>query len=871
MRYHTHVTTGWESLDQIIDHLRWGDNVVWQVDSIDDYQRLVLPFANSAMARNERVVYIRFGRHVPILDERPNLAIYRLETGNSFESFSREVHRIITREGRDVLYVFDLLSDLLHIWATDLMIGDFFVITCPYLFQLNTIAYFAILRNSHSFKSIARIRETTQVLIDVYNADGKLCIHPLKVERRYSPTMFFPHIKEKRRLVPVINSVEAAQLFSRLSHYDAAGAHRHLDYWDRLFMEARRLLQSDAAEAERKDLIQQLSRLMLTRDERLLALIRSHFTLEDMLSIKDRLIGTGFIGGKSVGMLLARKILMKDAAHPWHNTLEHHDSFFIGSDVFYSYIVQNGWWQTFMEHKTREGYFPKAMELKEKMENGVFPEEIVERFKLMLEYFGQSPIIVRSSSLLEDAFGSAFAGKYDSFFCVNQESPKQRYESFEKAVLRIFACTMSEDALAYRLQRGLDQSDEQMAILVMRVSGSYRTSYFFPDLAGVGLSRNPFVWKKGMDPQEGMVRLVFGLGTRAVNRVEHDYPRILAIDDPLAKPLVGLNDIRKYSQHYVDLLNLENNQIETVTLVEALEKGRPEKFDLMGIRDTEAVEAMREMGRPVKDYRILTFDPFLSETPFVDLMRRMFARLEQTYDHPVEIEFTVNFDQRGDLKINLLQCRPFKAMGSGPNDPLPDEWEIGRTILRVEGNAIGAAISKEITRIIFVDPEQYGDLSVQEKYAVARLIGKLNKAIAAGNGDAVLLMGPGRWGTCTPAMGVPVTFSEINHVTVIAEISHSTGSLVPDLSFGTHFFHDLVETGIVYLAVYPEDPEVECDLHWIRSRPNMLGVLVPESERFAHVVRVADTKGERFRIQSDVEHRKVLCYLTLDDERKREV
>jgi hypothetical protein len=306
MRYHTHVTTGWESLDHIIDHLRWGDNVVWQVDSIDDYQRLVLPFVNSAMARNERVVYIRFGRHVPILDERSNLTIYRLETGNSFESFSREVHSIITREGRDVLYVFDLLSDLLHIWATDLMIGDFFVITCPYLFQLNTIAYFAILRNSHSFKSIARIRETTQVLIDVYNADGKLCIHPLKVERRYSPTMFLPHIKEKRRLVPVINSVEAAQLFSRLSHYDAAGAHRHLDYWDRLFMEARRLLQSDAAEAERKDLIQQLSRLMLTRDERLLALIRSHFTLEDMLSIKDRLIGTGFIGGKSVGMLLAR-------------------------------------------------------------------------------------------------------------------------------------------------------------------------------------------------------------------------------------------------------------------------------------------------------------------------------------------------------------------------------------------------------------------------------------------------------------------------------------------------------------------------------------------------------------------------------------
>ena len=861
MAYHAQVSTGWESLDHIIDHLRQGDNVVWQVDSIDDYQRLVLPFVNSAMARNERVVYIRFGRHMPLLDDRPELTVYRLKTENSFESFSSEVHRIITREGRDVFYVFDSLSDLLHVWATDLMIGDFFFITCPYLFQLNTIAYFAIFRNNHSFKSIARIRETTQVLIDVHNVEGKLCIHPLKVQHRYSPTMFFPHVKEKDRLVPVINSVDAAQLFSHLSGYETAGAQRHLDYWDRLFIEARGLLESGAAEEERKDMVQQLSRLMLTRDKRLLAMIRSHFALEDLLGIKERLIGTGFIGGKSVGMLLGRKILMKDDTFQWRSTLEHHDSFYIGSDVFYSYMVQNGWWQTFMAHKTQEGYFPRAMELKDKMENGVFPEEIVERFKLMLEYFGQSPIIVRSSSLLEDAFGSAFAGKYDSFFCVNQENPEKRYENFEKAVLKIFACTMSEDALAYRLQRGLDQTDEQMAILVMRVSGSYRTSYFFPDLAGVGLSRNPFVWKKGMNPKDGMVRLVFGLGTRAVNRVENDYPRILAVDDPLAKPLFGLKDIRKYSQHYVDLLNLEGNRIETVLLSDILEKGIPEHFDLMGVRDTEAVQAMRDMGRPERDYRILTFDPFLSETPFVDMMKRMFERLELSYDNPVEVEFTVNFDHQGDLKINLLQCRPLKTMGQDPDEPMMDKKKILKTILGMEGNSMGGAISKGISQIILIDPEHYADLSMQEKYAVARLVGKLNKSIVERASGPTLLMGPGRWGTHTPTMGVPVTFSEINHVTAIAEISHQTGSLVPDLSFGTHFFHDLVETGIVYLAVYPENPDVTCDLPWIRSRPNILKTLVPESERFEHVVRVADTKGERLRIQSDVENQKVICYL----------
>jgi hypothetical protein len=262
MAYYSHVSTGWSGLDTIIDHLRRGDNVVWQVDSIDDYQRLVTPFVNHALSRGERVVYMRFARHVDLVSPRENLKIYELKTENGFESFSSEVHSIITREGRDVCYVFDSLSDLQHVWATDLMIGDFFFITCPYLFELNTTAYFAILRNRHSFKAIARIRETTQVLIDVYNYQGQVCVHPIKVQHRYSPTMFFPHIKKKDDLVPVINSVEATQLFSYLSDHQTVSAQRRLDYWDRLFMEARHLHESGAEKSEKLDMVEQFLRIL---------------------------------------------------------------------------------------------------------------------------------------------------------------------------------------------------------------------------------------------------------------------------------------------------------------------------------------------------------------------------------------------------------------------------------------------------------------------------------------------------------------------------------------------------------------------------------------------------------------------------------
>ena len=861
MAYYSHVSTGWKSLDTIIDHLRKGDNVVWQVDSIDDYQRVVTPFVNHAVAENQRVVYLRFGRHTPLVEEKANITVYPLKTENSFESFSTKIHSIITREGRDVFYVFDSLSDLLHLWATDSMISDFFFITCPYLFELNTIAYFALMRNSHSFKSIARIRETTQILIDLYNIQGKICIHPIKVQHRYSPTMFFPHIKEKDELAPVINSVEATQLFSHLARTDfTTGAHRHLDYWDRLFMQARQLLDSGAGPEERRDMVQQLSRLMLTRNQRLLSLIQEYFSLEDLLRIKERLIGTGFIGGKSVGMLLSRNILTAEKDFDWSAVLEQHDSFYIGSDVFYSYIVQNGWWPTFMAHKTREGYLANARELKSRMTEGVFPEEIVEQFKRMLEYFGQSPIIVRSSSLLEDAFGSAFAGKYESFFRVNQESPEKRYESFEEAVRLIYASTMSEDALNYRLQRGLDQTDEQMALLVQRVSGAYHKSYFFPELAGVGLSRNPFVWKKGMKAEEGMIRLVFGLGTRAVNRVENDYPRIVAVDDPLVKPLISMSDIRKFSQHFVDLLNLEKNQIETISLERLLEKEVPKNLDLIGIRDMDAAQQLRDLGRPAKDYWVLTFDPFLTETPFIGTMKKMLGKLEQIYRNPVDVEFTVNFNLKGDLQINLLQCRPFQSMGYDREEHIPINIPEEKTVIRVDGNFMGGNISQTISRTILVDPEAYVTLSVSERYSVARLIGRLNKMTPDRDRVPTLLLGPGRWGTHSPSMGVPVNFSEINHVAVIAEISYQSGSLIPDLSFGTHFFHDLIETGIFYIAVYPENPDVVFNLNWIRSQPNLLDSLVPEANRFSRVVKVADTTKAGLKIQSDVMNQRVICY-----------
>ncbi|MBN1850151.1 MAG: PEP/pyruvate-binding domain-containing protein [Deltaproteobacteria bacterium] len=860
MAFYSHVSTGWDSLDKIIDHLRRGDNVVWQVDKIDEYRKLTSFFVDRAISNNERVVYMRFARHVPLLDSNGNVTVYNLNIDAGFESFSAEVHSIVTKEGKDVFYVFDSLSDLLHVWATDQMIVNFFFITCPYLFQLNTIAYFAILRNRHSFKAIARIRETTQVLIDVYSYKRQLCIHPIKIQNRYSPTMFFPHIKKKSALVPVINSVEATQLFSHLLRDNTVDSHRNLDFWDRLFIQAEDLLQSNARPDEKQDMVEQLSRLLLSKNKRVLALIKNNLALEDLLQIKERLIGTGFIGGKALGMLLSRKILMKDASYKWQKVLEHHDSFYIGSDVFYSYIVQNGWWNLFMEHKTREGYFTKAVELKNNILKGILPEMIMEQFQRMLEYFGQSPIIVRSSSLLEDAFGSAFAGKYESYFCVNQASPEKRYENFEEAVKHIFASAMNEDALAYRLQRGLDQMDEQMALLVQRVSGAYHKRYFFPEMAGVGLSHNPYVWKKNMDANAGMLRLVMGLGTRAVNRVENDYPRIVAMDDPLVKPLTGMKDIQKYSQHYVDHLNLEANELQTIALRELIGEELDIKLEAMGVRNIETTEIVMDWKKAETGQWVLTFDPFLTTTPFIDIMARMLKTLQNAYKVPVDIEFTVNYNQSDEIQVNLLQCRPFQTIGDGADVSIPEHIALEDTFIRTEGRFMGGNVSLPISCIIFVDPEKYAELSMSAKYSVARLIGKLNRLVVDRKTNPTLLVGPGRWGTHSPAMGVPVTFSEINHITALAEVSYQDGSLIPDLSFGTHFFHDLTETNIFYMAVYPEDPSVVFQPERLEKLPNTLKDISPLDGGMEAVVKVCDLRDNQLMIKSNIISQVMICY-----------
>lgn len=848
------ATTGLLGLDRILNGLRLGDNVVWRVDTVDDYREFVTPFVRAALADGKRVVYCRFARHAPLIGEGQGVEVCNLDAYRGFESFTTQLHAVIGQEGIGVYYLFDCLSELLDAWATDTMIGNFFAVTCPYLFELDTVAYFALLRDHHSFKTVARVRATTQLLIDLHNQDGALYLHPLKVWRRFSPTMFLPHLRQGERFIPISNSYDATNLFVSLHRGGPEGAERHLDYWDLLFMKAAVASDLSATDTQQEAMVDQLCRILIGREARILTLAREYFTLSDLLQIKSRLIGTGYIGGKAVGMLLARKMLTNDRNRNWREILEPHDSWYVGSDTFYTYVVHNGWWRLLMEQKNPEGYFTVASQLRENLLHGSFPEETREEFRNMLEYFGQYPIIVRSSSLLEDGFGNAFAGKYDSFFCVNQGTPEERYSQFEDAVRKIFASMMSEDALTYRLQRGLDQQDEQMALLVQRVSGAHHGHYFFPDLAGVGVSYNMFVWNRDLDPRAGMLRLVFGLGTRAVDRVEGDYPRLVALDRPLLLTKSAREEQRRYSQHDVDLLNVADNTWQTISLDSLVSEELDIPMELFGTRES----VTGERGR--NESWLLDFVKLLGTTDFPIVMQQMLKTLETCYQYPVDVEFTVNFSINGARHINLVQCRPLQTKGiQEKRVEIPADSSPAETFFRSAGNFMGGSIARHIGRVISVDPEQYEQLPLTAKYDVARLVGRLNRLIKNRDDLPTMLLGPGRLGTSTPSLGVPVSFAEISNMAVLIEVAFSAGGLMPELSFGTHFFQDLVESDIFYVALFPDREGCCLNPELLTSLPNRLAELLPEYMHYAAVVRVTDLTDKPLHLLADIVSQQTVC------------
>jgi len=565
--------------------------------------------------------------------------------------------------------------------------------------------------------------------------------------------------------------------------------------------------------------------------------------------------GSGWVGGKAAGMLLAWAILrgkgFQEVALP--NTV------FVLTDAYTAFKEHNGLTELAdLKYQPLPAVRESYRAIKAVFRNAEFPPRIANRLRAELARWGEVPLIVRSSSLLEDSFGAAFAGIYQSLFLLNQGTPEVRLRRLLAAIAEVYSGVFSPNAVSYRRRLDLIDHDERMGIMIQPVVGTRYGRYFLPPVAGVAFSRNEWRWNARIQREDGLARIVLGLGTHAVDRVG-DFARMVPLKAPSMRPEASPPEIVAASQKRVDVLDMEGGGFRGIPKDDALEAMRND-----GIADyVSVVEQGGHLSRPVGTrvtapggQLCLTFDRLLAG-PFPDRMHRLLGTLEEAYRVPVDLEFAFN-----QGKLHILQCRPLGGLDQGARQVVPDDVS---DVDKVFGSDryVSNGIVEGIDYVVLIDPRDYGRIeSVNRRLEVGRVVGRVNEALAD---KTFVLMGPGRWGSQDLRLGVRVAFADICHARVLVEIAREHEGYVPEPSFGTHFFQELVEATIHYLPVYPDQDGAVFNEAWLNESPNALAELVPECADMADVVRVIDVArvapGRTLRLVMDGEEQQALCFV----------
>jgi pyruvate, water dikinase len=571
----------------------------------------------------------------------------------------------------------------------------------------------------------------------------------------------------------------------------------------------------------------------------------------------------GKLGGKSAGLFLAKKIVDKHA--PVDSVLRQvkvPKTWYITSDWILHFVHYNELedvlnWKYMEIDQVRQEY-PHLVAL---FKSSSFPSELAKGLSLALDDFGDRPIIVRSSSLLEDRAGSAFSGKYKSLFLGNQGTKEERMTALMDAIAEVYASIFGPDPTEYRSERGLLDVHEEMGILIQEVVGQKIGKYFLPACSGVAFSNNEFRWSARISRSDGLIRLVPGLGTRAVDRVADDYPVLIAPGQPNLRANVTVEETLRYSPRRIDVINLETNSFDTVDATELLRycgARYPQMRHIVSFVNNDRIEQPVGLLPDLdKQTVVFTFDGLIRKTPFVAYVRELLTMLQTRLGEPVDIEFAYDGND-----FYLLQCRPQSYSEDAQPVAIPTDLAPERVVFSANRFVSNGKVP-EITHIVYVDLDGYSHLP-DEKHMrdIGRAVGRLNKLLPK---RQFILIGPGRWGSRGDIkLGVPVTYSDINNTAMLIEVARQKGNYLPDLSFGTHFFQDLVEASIRYLPLYPDDGSAFRE-EFLKGSRSVLEELLPEFAHVSETLRVIDvpreTSGQILRVLMNAEIEQAVAFL----------
>jgi pyruvate,water dikinase len=823
------LSTGIASLDGILERLVLGDNVVWLVSAAEQYDYFAARLVEHCVARQFECTYVHFGRRIDYssLPGARAMEVFEPDLAAGPDALMEELSERIRRGSPGAHYLFDNLSLLCQEWGGDDSLVEFFQRTCPLLFEMEAVAYFALLKGEQSNRAVAKIRDTTQILLDVYEEDGLVFLQPIKVWDRYSETMFHAHVLSGEQFVPAESPRPPGERpvgprVELLAQYEQRGG-------------------DERSPAIREELI----RTVVSDRPEYIRIGREHFAVQDIVQVRSRTIGSGTIGGKAAGMLLSSRILRNSCQEGGREgllrRLRHPESYFLGSDAYFNFLINNNllhWLD--LRHREPDEMAAVFGDLQAEFQAGEFPRAIREGLRKVVEEFKGEPLIVRSSSLLEDSVDMAFAGKYESVFLGNQGKPSRCVDRLLSAVKRVYASSLGPDALAYRRRHNLLEFQEHMAVLIQKVEGTAYNGLFFPAIAGVAFSRNPYPWSERIDTGAGLVRLVFGLGTRAVNRVDADYPRLVALSHPGIHPDGEYMSSTRYHQKHMDAVSFESNELETVAIADHVRGDYPGAFHVFSLFEDGVVRAPVSSGLPLgADGLTVTFQNLLKQTDFVEMMRYVLDTVEQSYGYPVDIEFTLDVGEDNEVELCLLQCRPLTQRTEFQPAVLPVGLPSDRMVFTTS-RAVPNGHLRNVRYIALVDSRSYDAVpDVGTRSRLARAIGAVNRHAGVA-GDGFALIGPGRWGSVNIELGVQVTYGEINNARLLMEMARPKDGYTPEVSYGTHFFQDLVESGTFYLPVYPEEAGAVYNERFFDEAPNRLGELLPEYADVAAYLKLID-------------------------------
>jgi len=614
-----------------------------------------------------------------------------------------------------------------------------------------------------------------------------------------------------------------------------------------------------------------LIRRFISRRLDYISTLKDYVTLNDFYELSRYLVfparSHGQLGGKGAGIFLAGQILKHVTQDdPVLSSIKTPKTWYICSDGILDFVHYNRL-EELLEYRYRyieeiRMEYPNLIQL---FKNCAFSPEMMQGLSMALDDLGEKPLIVRSSSLLEDSSEAAFSGKYKSLFLSNQGTKKERLEALTDAISEVYASMFGPDPIEYRGERKLLDFQEEMGILIQEVVGSRLGDYFAPAFGGVAFSRNEFRWSSRIRTNDGLVRIVPGLGTRAVDRLGDDYPVLLAPGQPGLRVNTSIDETIRYAPKYMDVINLERRRIETVKVEDVIRShgNRYPRVDkVFSVHDDGMLRPVSPLTDFQKEFVLPTFEGLMSGSDFVPMMKRLLALLEKRCGFPVDIEFAADGES-----VYLLQCRAQSSWKSDEHIQLPERPALENLLFTAE-RFVSDGMIPAVSHVVYVVPSEYDNLKdMNSLIQVGRVVGKLNGILPKGR---FVLMGPGRWGSRGDVkLGVRVTYSDINNTAALIEMAFRKGNYVPDLSFGTHFFQDLVEASIRYLPLYPDDDGIVFNRAFFENSENSLERLLPDAGDLKHVLKVIDvpavTDGRFLRIAMSGDEGRAMAYLVSEE------